>query len=126
MARADDRFPRARRDAARELCGIDLILECECAASRRNPRDRDSKTMEQDGLAPLPLHGSPRTEPVGLGADLQTIGPHPQKPADHSWTAGFFIAEATTTNLAADLVLWNVVAIAEQPRLGARIEIVLN
>ena len=26
-----------------ELCGIDLILECERAASRRNPRDRNPK-----------------------------------------------------------------------------------
>ena len=41
MARADGDSPRARRDAAGELCGVDLILECERAASRRNPRHRD-------------------------------------------------------------------------------------
>ena len=34
---------RARRAAADELCGVDLVLECERAASRRNPRDRDPK-----------------------------------------------------------------------------------
>jgi hypothetical protein len=43
MARADDRSHRARRDAAADLCGVDLILECERAASRRNPSDRDPK-----------------------------------------------------------------------------------
>ena len=43
MARADDQARRAIRDAAGELCGADLILECERAASRRNPRDRDPK-----------------------------------------------------------------------------------
>ena len=43
MARADDHSPRARLDAAVELCGVDLILESERAASRRNPRDRDPK-----------------------------------------------------------------------------------
>ena len=43
MPRADDQARRAIRDAAGELCGVDLILECERAASRRNPRDRDPK-----------------------------------------------------------------------------------
>jgi hypothetical protein len=43
MARADDRFHRVSRDAAADLCGVDLILDCERAASRRNPRDRDPK-----------------------------------------------------------------------------------
>jgi hypothetical protein len=43
MARADDQARLARHDAADELCGVDLILECERAASRRNPRDRDPK-----------------------------------------------------------------------------------
>jgi hypothetical protein len=43
MGRADDHSPRARLNAAVELCGVDLILECEYAASRRNPRDRDPK-----------------------------------------------------------------------------------
>jgi hypothetical protein len=43
MARPDHQSRRARRDAAGELCGVDLILECERAASRRNPRDRDPK-----------------------------------------------------------------------------------
>jgi hypothetical protein len=43
MGRVDDDSPRAHVDAAVELCGVDLILACECAASRRNPRDRDPK-----------------------------------------------------------------------------------
>jgi hypothetical protein len=42
MARADH-SPRARLDAAADLCGVDLILECERAATRRNPRGRDPK-----------------------------------------------------------------------------------
>src|SRR3984957_13182090 len=43
MARADDRSPRPRLHGAADLCGVDLILACEWAASRRNPRDRDPK-----------------------------------------------------------------------------------
>jgi hypothetical protein len=43
MARAYDQSCRARRGAAGELCGGDLILECERAASGHNPRDRDPK-----------------------------------------------------------------------------------
>jgi hypothetical protein len=43
MARVDEQSRRARRDAASELCGVDLIFECERAASGRNPRDRDPK-----------------------------------------------------------------------------------
>ena len=41
MDRVDDRSPRARLDVAVDLCGVDLILECERAASRRNPRRQD-------------------------------------------------------------------------------------
>jgi len=41
MGRVDHNSPRARPDAAADLCGVDLILACECAASQRNPRDRD-------------------------------------------------------------------------------------
>jgi hypothetical protein len=43
MARADDHSPLAHRDAAADLSGVDLILECERAASRRNPRQLDPK-----------------------------------------------------------------------------------
>jgi hypothetical protein len=43
MARTDDHSSRARRDAAADLSGVDLILACECAASRRNPRQFDPK-----------------------------------------------------------------------------------
>jgi hypothetical protein len=41
MARADDHSPLAHRDAAADLSGVDLILECERAASRQTPRDQD-------------------------------------------------------------------------------------
>ena len=41
MGRADDDSPRTHLDAAADLCGVDLILECERAASRRIPRHRD-------------------------------------------------------------------------------------
>ena len=43
MARPDHQSRRARRDAAGELCGVDLILECERAAIRRHPRKLDPK-----------------------------------------------------------------------------------
>ena len=43
MARADQRSPPARLKATADLYGVDLILDCERAASRRNPRDRDPK-----------------------------------------------------------------------------------
>jgi hypothetical protein len=48
MGRADDRSRRARLDAAADLCGVDLILECERAASRRNPRHRDPTRWNKD------------------------------------------------------------------------------
>jgi hypothetical protein len=41
MAQDDDHSPLPHRDAAADLCGVDLVLECERAAGRRNPRDRD-------------------------------------------------------------------------------------
>ena len=75
MARPDDQSRRARRDAADELCGVDLVLECERAASRRNPARPRSETMEQDGLAPVPVHGGTRTEPRRLRTALQQIVP---------------------------------------------------
>ena len=59
MARADDHSPRARRDAADDLSGVDLILECERAASRRNRRKLDPKRWSKTAWAPLPLHSSP-------------------------------------------------------------------
>ena len=45
MGRADDNHSPLppHLDAAADLCGVDLILECERAASRRNPRHRDPK-----------------------------------------------------------------------------------
>ena len=43
MARPDDHSRHARLDPAADLSGVDLILECERAASRRNPRHRDPK-----------------------------------------------------------------------------------
>ena len=43
MGRADDDSPRTHLDAAADLSGVDLILECERAASRRNPHKLDPK-----------------------------------------------------------------------------------
>jgi hypothetical protein len=43
MARSDDHSPLAHRDAAADLSGVELILECERAASRRNPHQLDPK-----------------------------------------------------------------------------------
>ena len=76
MAQADDRSYRARRDAAADLCGVDLILECERAASRRNSARSRPKTMEQERLVSLSLHRSPRSKPRGLGAHPRTIAPN--------------------------------------------------
>jgi hypothetical protein len=42
MARVEHDSPRARQNAA-DLCDVDLIIACERAASRLNPRDRDPK-----------------------------------------------------------------------------------
>ena len=89
MARADDQARPARHDAADELCGVDLILECERAASRRNPRDRDPKRWTNTRCT-LPLHCGTRTKPRRLGADLRTIDPN-QKPAGQLWSAGFLL-----------------------------------
>jgi hypothetical protein len=52
MVPADDQARPARHDAADELCGVDLILECERAASRRNPRDRDPKRWTKTAWRP--------------------------------------------------------------------------
>src|SRR5271168_5180367 len=49
-----------------------------------------SKTMEQDSLAPLPVHGSPRTEPRKLGADLRTIAPTPENARRPLMDGGLF------------------------------------
>jgi hypothetical protein len=44
MARVDpDHSPPGRKNAAPDLCDVDLIIACERAASRRNPRDRHPK-----------------------------------------------------------------------------------
>ena len=43
MDPVDDDSLHTRLDTAADFCGVDLILECERAASRRNPRDRDPK-----------------------------------------------------------------------------------
>jgi hypothetical protein len=41
MGRADRPSPDAHRQTTAALRAVDLILECERAASRRNPRDQD-------------------------------------------------------------------------------------
>jgi hypothetical protein len=78
MGRADDRSRRARLDAAADLCGVDRTR-------RRPPQSTPprSNAMEQERVAPLSLHRSPRAKPRRLGADFRTIAPNPQKPAGH-------------------------------------------
>ena len=73
MARADDHSPRAHRDAAADLSGVDLILECERAASRRNPRQLDPKRWSKT-LGAATFTRQP-AEPRRLAADLRTIEP---------------------------------------------------
>ena len=75
MARPDHQSRRARRAAADELCGVDLVLECERAASRRNPRDRDPKRWSKTAWRAVPVHGGTRTEPRRLRTALQQIVP---------------------------------------------------
>jgi hypothetical protein len=112
MPRVDDHSPRAR--------------ECERAASWRNPRDRDPKRWSRTAWRPY-LYAATHAPSL---LDLERIAGHrtPSPKARRPRIDGgiFLIAEATTTTLSANLVLWNVVTIAEQPRLRSGIESVLN
>jgi len=63
--------PASIRQAEAARLTTDLILECERAASRRNPRDCDPRAMEQDRMAALPLRRRPRPKPHGLGIALR-------------------------------------------------------
>ena len=57
MGRVDDDSPRAHVDAAVELCGVDLILACECAASR----ETRATAIQNDGTrAPGGATSTPR------------------------------------------------------------------
>jgi hypothetical protein len=80
MPRVDDHSPRARLDPAANLCGVDLILECERAASRRNPRHRDPKRWSKTAWRRYLYTAAHATEPVGLGAHLRAIEPVPKSP----------------------------------------------
>lgn len=82
MGRADDRSRRARLDAAADLCGVDLILECERAASRRNPRHRDPTRWNKSAWRRY-LYTAAHAPSLVDGADFRTIAPNPQKPAGH-------------------------------------------
>ena len=73
MARADDHSPLAHRDAAADLSGVDLILECERAASRRNPRERDPKRWSK--TAGAATFTQQPAAPRRLAEDLRTIEP---------------------------------------------------
>src|ERR1700733_16187868 len=81
-----------------------------------------SKTMEQDGLAPLPLHGSSRHRACWTWSASSGNRTPSLKARRPLMDGALFIGEATGTALSADLVLWNVGAIAEQPRLRSRVE----
>jgi hypothetical protein len=88
MGRADDHSPRTPLDAAADLCGVDLILECERAASRRNPRHRDPKRWSKSAWRRYVYTAAHAPSLVDLERDLRTIAPN-QKPAGQLWTAGF-------------------------------------
>jgi hypothetical protein len=49
MARADDHSPRARLDAAVDLCGVDLILRMR---TRRQPPQIRGTAIQNDGARP--------------------------------------------------------------------------
>jgi hypothetical protein len=73
MARADDHSPLAHRDATADLSGVEVILECERAASRRNRRDRDPKRWSKTAWRRYFCTAARR--PRRLAADLRTIDP---------------------------------------------------
>ena len=75
MDRVDDRSPRARLDAAVDLCGVDLILECERAASRRNPRRQRPASVEQERVAKLSLRGGTRAQSPEIRPQTDGIPP---------------------------------------------------
>ena len=92
MGRADDHSPRARLDPPADLCGVDLILECERAASRRNPRHRDpkrwSKTAWRRYLYTAATHQASWTWSASSGNRTQSKARRPMM------DGGLFIAEA--------------------------------
>jgi len=94
MARSDDHSPRAHRDAAADLSGVDLILECERAASRRNRRKLDPKRWSKTAWRRYLYTAARRASQTCRGSsDDRTRS---QMPAGQEWTAGIFIADATT------------------------------
>ena len=90
MARADDHSPLAHRDAAADLSGVDLILECERAASRRNPRERDPKRWSKTAWRRY-LYTAATPEPRRLGADLRTIEPNLKSPLANNGRRAFLL-----------------------------------
>ena len=124
MARVDDGPPRARLDPAADLSGVDLILECERAASRRNPRD----AIPNDGAkAPGAATSTPPLTPqasLTWSASSDDSAPIHNSPPPSNGRRAFF-AEARTA-LSPHLVRWNVIRLAEQPPFCAGVEIGLN
>jgi hypothetical protein len=93
MARADDDSPLAHHDAAADLSGVDLILECERAASPRNPRQLDPKRWSKTAWRRYLHIAAHRASWTSSGSsDDRTRS---QMPAGQEWTAGIFIADAT-------------------------------
>jgi hypothetical protein len=69
MARADDHSSLAHRDAAADLSGVDLILECERVASRRIR----ASSIQNDGARQLGAAISTRAAHAPSLVDLERI-----------------------------------------------------
>jgi hypothetical protein len=126
MARADDHSPRARFNAAVELCGSTSSSN----ASAPPAGETRATAIQNDGAGRPGAAISTRQHTHRAcwtwsgSSDNRTPSPKARRPLMDG--GPFFIAGATTTTLSADLVLWNVVTIAEQPCLRSGIESVLD
>jgi hypothetical protein len=88
MARADDHSPLAHRDAAADLSGVDITLECEAppAAAIR------ASSIQNDGARQLgaATFTQQPAEPRRLAADLRTIEPDLKCPPAKSGRGAFY------------------------------------
>jgi hypothetical protein len=72
MVRVDRDSPRGCQNAAADLCDVDLIIACERAASRGNPRDRDPKKWSKSAWRRY-FYTAPHAP--GLGDLERIVGP---------------------------------------------------
>jgi hypothetical protein len=96
MGRVDDDSPRARLDAAVELYGVDLILECETRRQSPQSARPRSETMEQERVAPPSLRSGACAESCEAGTiprtanATQTRPPNARARRSFEGTTGFF------------------------------------